>query len=269
MKKKIIKLTAVTAALILVIISPLGAYGRSLAVMSIYSESQYVESFMSERGIDIEMPSGRGWYPFVMTYNADCGFSRFTAEKNRRLTIMYNFPSFDIIKGCSRLYDPNSSYYSSFYGAYCTDGQYGFTEDGRIDKNKAGIVPEYDYTYLVLRDLGMPLYKQIFQWETRDERSDISIAGYDGWYRVDADMLVNGLAHNKTEYLRNYVQYGVPDYDIDEDFAVAEMKGVVIGKYFEECDVSVFFYIMTGSEELIEYWQKDILENTSIKITAG
>lgn len=266
MKKKLIKIVAAILITAMVIISPPGVYGVSLTVMSIYSGSQYADSLMSEKGIEIDIPSAKGWYPFVMTYNADTGFGRFISEDDRRLTIMYNFPAFDLLKGCSRLYDPASPYYSSFYGAYCTEGSYGFTDYGELDDEKAGLVPQYDYTHLVLRDLGLPLRHQTFRWETTSQVSGLSVAGYDGWSRADVDMSVNGVAHEKTGYRRNYIQYGSPGYDAGEDFETVKMKGVVIGRYFEECDASIYFYIMAPDETVIKAWQEDILKNTLIQI---
>ena len=56
---------------------------------------------MADRNIKIEIPSAEGWYPFVMTYNADSGFRAFTGDSSIRLSIMYNFPDFDPSKGAA------------------------------------------------------------------------------------------------------------------------------------------------------------------------
>lgn len=53
-----------------------------------------------------------------MTFTADAAYAAYTGQPDARLTILYNFPAFDLSRGCSRLYDPNSPYYNGFYGAY-------------------------------------------------------------------------------------------------------------------------------------------------------
>ena len=38
----------------------------------------------------------------------------FAVVASVRLSIMYNFPGFDLMKGCSRIYDTDSRYYNAF-----------------------------------------------------------------------------------------------------------------------------------------------------------
>ena len=266
-KKTIIILFITVALLIAIAFSPLGSYGLSIGAMKIYSCSEASNSYMSEKGIDIEMPSGDGWYPFVMTFNADSEFRRFSLGKANHLTIMYNFPEFDLKKGCSKIYDDKSPYYSSFYGAYCVDGDFGFDESGKLDEKMAGLVPKYDYTKLVLRDLGLSEEEQVFDWKVNGTVANSEVAGTIGWQTVDAELTVNGLLHEKKEYLRNYIQYGVPKYEVSEAFAPVNMKGRVYGKYFEEKDVSIYFYVISCDEEVIEQCDKEILKKSKISIT--
>lgn len=250
---------AVTFAL-----SPLGPYALSFGVMKVYSGMEAADSFAKEKEITIDMPSGDGWYPFVMTFNGDSGFGEFIGERDRRLTILYNFPEFDLKRGCSRIFDEESPYYSSFYGAYCVSGRYGFDENGALKEKEASKVAEYDWTRLVLRDLGLPLSQQTFEWKPSDIKTVEKLAGYEDWVCVDAEMTVNGLLHEKQEFLRNYIQYGSPAYEADEDFEVVDMKGRIYGKYFEDWDCSIYFYIITGDDDVMEQCDKEIIRESSI-----
>lgn len=130
MKKKLL-ITGIIAAVIAAFLwLPLSNYPISLAVMKVYSGIHQKDSIMAKKGISLEIPGGdstkeKDWYPFVMTFNASESFRRFIGEADGAdldLTILYNFPAFDVLKGCSTLYNPNSPYYNSFYGAYMVSG---------------------------------------------------------------------------------------------------------------------------------------------------
>ncbi len=118
------------ALLLLFCLSPAANVFYSMAVMGVYSKMNEAESLLASEEIDLSIPGGLStlrsdWYPFVMTFEANSGFRRFTGDSSLSLTILYNFPAFSLTKGCSRLYDTSSPYYNSFYGAYLvkdTDG---------------------------------------------------------------------------------------------------------------------------------------------------
>jgi hypothetical protein len=59
----------------------------------------------------------KDWYPFVITFNDDEGFSNFIG-RDLNYTVLYNFGAFEYLNGASMIYNPQSQYYSSFYGAY-------------------------------------------------------------------------------------------------------------------------------------------------------
>lgn len=64
------------------------------------------------KGFDIHIPGGLAtwktdWYPFVMTFVDNKGFQSYMGNKNLSLTILYNFPAFSLLNGCSRLFDEN------------------------------------------------------------------------------------------------------------------------------------------------------------------
>ncbi|MFR7991303.1 MAG: hypothetical protein ACLU5F_11985 [Anaerovoracaceae bacterium] len=280
MKKKKIAVGAILLAIVVFICTPFSRYPLSLLIMNVYSAVNESESLMEEKGIELSVPGGDeteadDWYPFVMTFNADRAFSDFAGESGLRLTILYNFPAFDQLKGCSRLYDPHSPYYCGFYGAYLLSGRdgkglpYGFTENGSLNVEMAAQVPRFDYQNLVLADFGIEADKQVFQWNVTEVKRDLNYAGSNGWTRVDADLTMNGTCHERDGFRRSYLQYGSPGWSPDdkdtEPFAPVNMKGRVYGKYFKEWDTGIFFYVMAADEMVLENCDRDILSRSSVR----
>ena len=280
-KKKVLAVFMV--ALIIFIISPLSRYVLSLGVMSIYSGIHERESIMADKGIILEIPGGgetpeTDWYPFVMTFNPGESFGRYAGDSSLELTIMYNFGAFDLRKGCSRLYDRQSEYYNSFYGAYLVtrkdnetgasrESPFGFDSEGHMDPEQTAIVPRFDFQHLVLGDFGIKTSEKVFEWTAETASEDVSYLGWDGWSCVDASLLVNGAAHTKKEFRQSYLQYGVPEYEVgdDEEFKPVAMRGRVYGRYFEEWDTSVFFYILTPEMETLERCDREILSKSRLE----
>ena len=249
------------------------------------------------------------WYPFVMTFNPSAeSFCRFIGEANRELTILYNFPAFDLRrgKGCSRLYDPTSPYYNAFYGAYLvtdtadisetgdtslTDTAdisdperqegtaaggkvsnrarppFGFRADGSLDLAKTGLVPQYDFEQLVLRDFGLHAQDMQFDWSVQTVQTVDGFLGYDGWSCVDADLTVSGAFHRANGFRQSYLQYGTPKYDAysDDPFAPVNMRGRVYARYFPEWESSVFFYVMAPSWEVVDNCDQQILQKSKLR----
>ena len=282
------------------VLSPFSKYILSLSLMSVYSGMHERQSIMHEKGIELAIPGGSAtketdWYPFVMTFNpSEVSFCRFIGETNRKLTILYNFPAFDLRwgKGCSRLYDPTSPYYNAFYGAYLvadaadasgTELQknaapggktsskarppFGFRADGSLDLAKTGLVPQYDFEQLVLRDFGLRAQDMQFDWRVREVRTVDGFLGYDGWNCVDADMTVSGAFHRADGFCQSYLQYGTPKYDViaDGDFAPVTMYGRVYARYFAEWESSVFFYVMAPSWEVVDNCDQQILRKSKLR----
>ena len=241
MKKKLLTIVVSLVALAVFIRSPLSNYPVSLAVMKIYSEIHARDSIMEEKGIKLHIPGGsaakeKNWYPFVMTFNADAGFQRFTGESNLKLTILYNFPAFNLWKGCSMVYDSASPYYNGFYGAYlvCRGEDetvpYGFLPDGSLDPEAAAQVPRFDFQKLVLQDFGIKTDTLVFDWKIEKIRTKVAYLGIDGWTQTDARLTVNGMQHQKEDFRRSYLQYGPPGYPLPDippeaDFAPVDMIG--------------------------------------------
>ena len=345
------RLAAAGILLLLVsfVLSPFSKYILSLSVMSVYSGMHERQSIMHEKGIELAIPGGSAtketdWYPFVMTFNpSEVSFCRFIGETNRKLTILYNFPAFDLRwgKGCSRLYDPTSPYYNAFYGAYLvtdaadvsetgdtsladaadasgTERQketaageavsrcefdtparasasdtdltsaaaerartfpadakvsnrarppFGFRADGSLDLAKTGLVPQYDFEQLVLRDFGLRAQDMQFDWTVREVRTVDGFLGYDGWSCVNADMTVSGAFHHADSFRQSYLQYGTPKYDAiaGGDFAPVTMYGRVYALYFAEWESSVFFYVMAPSWEVVDNCDRQILQKSKLR----
>ena len=345
------RLAAAGILLLLVsfVLSPFSKYILSLSVMSVYSGMHERQSIMHEKGIELAIPGGSAtketdWYPFVMTFNpSEVSFCRFIGETNRKLTILYNFPAFDLRwgKGCSRLYDPTSPYYNAFYGAYlvtdvagvsekgytsltdaadiseperqesaaagetvsrcgfdapaCASASdtdltsaaaerartfpadakvsnrarppFGFRADGSLDLAKTGLVPQYDFEQLVLRDFGLRAQDMQFDWTVREVRTVDGFLGYDGWSCVNADMTVSGAFHHADSFRQSYLQYGTPKYDAiaGGDFAPVTMYGRVYARYFAEWESSVFFYVMAPSWEVVDSCDQQILQKSKLR----
>lgn len=268
----------VLALLLLFLLSPVSNVFYSMAVMGVYSKINEADSLMTTEEIDLSIPGGlttlrSDWYPFVMTFEANSGFRRFTGDSSLSLTILYNFPAFSFVRGCSRLYDTTSPYYNSFYGAYLVkdeDGApYGFskTSDGTLypDADAVAEVPKYDFWDLVLAEFGLTGSNAVFDWNITDISEPLSYAGEEGFYRMDATLAVNGASHKYDGFTQSYFQYGKPNFPVTEALAPVPMYGRLYGKYLEEKQVSLFFYIVAADEKVLEECDKNILSKSKLK----
>ena len=261
MRKKIIILAAllVIAALLFWFFYPL----RSYVVMGVYSGQHSRESVMKQQGFEVDIPSGRGWYPFMLTYNAD-GFSAWSGI-DADMTILYNFGAFDAGTRTSAIYDADSDKYCAFYGAYVLhkdEGAFGFGDGGEADMDEIAVVVEYDYTVLVLEGFGCG--EPVFRVDGYDMQTGVSYAGSGGWTRIDADITTNGVAHTYKESKTAYLQYGPPTQTADEDFAVTELHGRLYIKYLQEYDCTVMLYVIAPDEAAVDVCDADILQTTKI-----
>lgn len=291
-RKAAVAITILTAVAVFVI-SPYSRYALSLSVMSVYSKICEQESILKEKGMELEIPGGceaekPDWYPFVMTFNpGQSAIENYLGEKGSRLTILYNFPAFDLRwgKGCSRLYDDTSPYYNGFYGAYILSSDDESQQEKRSEKAVSAVsektitaepnqqrlikligkITQFDYQRLVIGDFPIDSDQEIFQWKIRQIKKKASVAGSDGWLRIDADMLVNGALHQRKSFVRSYLQYGSPKYDVMTDFAPVEMKGRVYAKYLEEQDVTVFFYVLARTDEVLENCDRKMLQTAHLR----
>ena len=236
---------------------------RSYIVMSVYSASHARQSVLRQNGFEIYMPSFRGWYPFVMTFNAD-GFARYSGA-DAQMSILYNFGAFDLIKRTSSVYDKDSDKYSSFYGAYVieqSDGIFGFDESGKVDMGEVELAVKYDYTKLVIENFGCS--EQIFIIDDFDLEENLDYIGIEGWTKLDAALTVNGAAHNYAGYKNAYLQYGRPIKKVSEDFEETQVFGRLYMRFFEEYGCTVMIYIIAPDRDAVLACDELLSEKTII-----
>ena len=231
--------------------------------MSFYSHSENSKSVMAENNFEINIPSNNEWYPFVITFNAT-NFGRWSKTR-ADMSIMYNFAKFDIKTMSSGIFDPNSEKNSSFYGAYALhqdEGYFGY-EDGEINMDEIALTFKYDYRLLVLGDIGCEW--PVFEVDDYQIENDAEYLGSNGWTKIDAVLETNSMIHNYQEFHTNYLQYGRPRYDADEDFPIIDMHGRLYVKYFDEYQCTVIFYVVSPNVDTIEKCDKDLLQKSSIE----
>ena len=265
-----IRAVIVAVLLILYVQTPSFQWLKSLTVMAVYSTYEANNSVLKDNGLRVSIPGGlatieKDWYPFVITFNDDRGFSRY-AGRDLRMTVLYNFGYFPFYRSYSSYYDVDSPYYNSFYGAYAVqteDGSpFGFP-DGDPSIEEMGLVPEYDMKWLVLRSIGNR--NPNYDYRVTDFE-ETELLGEDGWYVFNADMTVDGAMHSYQQDYRAYLQYGRPPIATEtiEDFAPISMKGRIYGKYIEEKDLSLYFYCIATSDEVIADWEQEIMAETKV-----
>jgi len=236
---------------------------RSYVVMGVYSGQHSRESVMKQQGFTVDIPSGKGWYPFMLTYNAD-GFASWSGI-DADMTILYDFGAFDAGTRTSTIYDPQSDKYCAFYGAYVLridEGVFGFTDDGNVDMDAVTCAFEYDYTQLVIEGFGCDV--PIFAVDDYTVESGVDYAGFDGWTRIDAGLTVSGVAHNYQESYTAYLQYGPPTQAVHEDFAVTQLTGRMYLRHFEEYGCTVMLYALAPQADTVEACDAELLSETEI-----
>lgn len=270
-KRRAAVICAAFVVIIAMLVSPFFTFLRSLAVMGVYSHMHEEKGLAKEEGIELNIPGGLSspqsdWYPMVMTFVADKSYETFISEPGARLNVLYNFPAFDYSKGCSRLYDMSSPFYSSFYGAYVLrDSSNQEMAKGRPNIDRLAQIAYFDYYHLVVGDFGLTEEQELFDFEITGMEQDVTYCGYDGWVKISADMKMNGSAHNRRENVRSYLQYGAPKYSgIDKEFEAVEMSSLIYGRYFPKWDVSIYFYVIGSSAEFCNNCDADILSKSSL-----
>lgn len=266
-KKWLIWLAAAVIAMTVLLTSPMLACLRSMAVMSLISGADAKKSLPALADMSIDIPSAPGWYPFVLTFNADSTFAARTGDKEARLTILYSFPAFDHAKGCSRLFDESSPYYTSFYGAYVarlSQGAYGFESEIKSLDEAVSDLAKLDLFGLVLGDFGLNPASQVFEYSESSRTDDIEFAGSGGWTELLADMRANGAGHEAQSGVKSYWQYGRPNFPIKSPFAPIDMKCAVYAKYFPKQNVSVFFYAMAADQKVLDDCVENLLSQSII-----
>lgn len=224
---------------------------QSHAVMGVYSAQQIEGSVMRECGMGVDIPRADGWYQQMLVFNAE-GFSAWSGI-DADMTVLYSFGAFDLPARTSSLYDPDSDKYSAFYGAYVVknDGAaFGFDEGGALDMDEVTAAVEYDYTQLVMANFGCG--EPVFEVSDMTTLENAVCAGSGGWTRIDAELHLNGAAHNYGESRLAYLQYGKPMRISGPDFAETDMAGRIYAKHFPEYGCTVMMYCIAPDTESVD-----------------
>jgi len=243
-----------------------------MAVMAVYSASEYNQSVMKNHHIDIKIPGGlstgeKDWYPFVMTFNPSSSSFSKRVGRDVEISIMYNFGAFQYLKGASSYYDDDSPYYNSFYGAYVIHDErqaFGFYQDGTLNEAELSIVPDYDMRILVLRSIGCS--EPTFDYTVDDITYDNRYLGTDGWTIMTSTIETQSPIHDVKKNYQAYIQYGKPsisDYR-GVDFPDMILYGRVYAKYFEVQKLTVCFYIIGSDLEAMDACDSEILQKSEL-----
>lgn len=243
----------------------------SVIGLSIFNKKNYDDSLMKKENIEIEIGGGyetkeKDWYPLVNCYNAYY-FDKYV-NKDVELTILYNFGYFN--KNTSVIFNPNSDFYSSFYGCYIVksggDKYYGFDAESIVNVDEIVKIPEYDYKVLVAGDMGCPNDKMIMDYEIINIVEDVELSGKSDFIRIDTDVIMNGLNHQYKEFKRNYIQYGIPRYnDMYEEFELVKMKGRLYISTLKD-DLTIIYYIFSPNADIVNKCDEEIIKNAKLKI---
>lgn len=277
MNKRFIFILALSLLVIYFAHSPNTLLGlRSYIIMYPYSYKHKTESILSKKNVDLYIPGGtitreKDWYPFIMTFNDDKGFSKYTG-KDLNLTILYNFGHFEYSEGASSYYNPYSPYYSSFYGGYAIynnevpEEGFGFDKNGNINIEELSLIPKYDQTALVLPSIGCPRDRIIFEAKVDAISKDVEYMGIKGWVKVDSTIITNSPIHKYKENHRGYIQFGRPNdsYYSGEDFPVIQLKGRIYVKYIDKYNMTFVLYVMAPNMTTVENCDKKILSKSRI-----
>jgi len=277
--KRITKVIGIILAVVLVLgflllKAPLYYQARSYVVMYAYSAWEKKFSLLEKNDIVLKIPGGlstpeKDWFPFVMTFNDDRGFSEFMG-RDLSLTILYNFGSFSWNSSSSAFFDRDSPYFNSFYGGYVVQENeqnkiYGFTEEGELNLEETFAVPQYDFKYLVLQSLGCPASKLKMEILSQEITKDVEYVGYEDWVRIDSLMLVNSPEHKFKGSRRAYIQYGNPLLkDNNEEFRTMVTHGRIYARYFPEYNSTVYLYIMSPNINTLNHCDESILSKSVI-----
>lgn len=261
--------------LLLVIIFITDLYYPLRSYIIMYPMKTYHKKTGIFNDIPLKIPSGEinnnsSFYPFVLYFNSNKGFSQYI-NKDVNLSIIYNFGDFDFGNKYSNYFNPNSHYYSSFYGAYGIktkdDIPFGFNSNGSIDLDLLSSIPEYDQKYLVMSSIGLSPRDVTFEYTINNIEENMNYMNSNDWIRVDSQIKTNSPIHKYKKHYNGYIQYGVPKEidNITEDYHIVDLYGRMYIRYFKEYDSTIVFYALGKNKEVIDKIDKDILSESYIK----
>ncbi len=271
-KQKIIRILCILIAAAALLATPWMAGVRSFAVMEVYSAvcRNRAEKAVSASGARVPFLnfSGRaallseGWHPQMLFYDASEEFAS-QSGTTTRLHIYYTFPSFSVLRGESRLYEPSSPYYTAFCGAYVLSGEAcGFDRSGSLVPEEVAEAVRFDLFRLVLDDFGLDPDEGVFEWQMTGTTllKEISPLDRSVWIRLDARLRVSGAAHSRRPQVRSSLQYGTPFArgSPEEEFAPADLLGRVYALRESE-DTGIFIYVLAKEETILDAASETLL----------
>jgi hypothetical protein len=218
---------------------------RAHVVMRISSIRQYASSSLDNAGLNLDLPTGNGWFNDMLFYHAENAIND-DAGSPLDLSIFYTFGGYK--EGRSSVYTPGSGYYTSFYGAYALQGNPAPDPTPALLKRIAAV----DYETLILKDLGHPAPHGTFNVTASKTSPAGSYLGHSDWTRYDLLLKVPGAAHEKGKWLRHYWQFGTPPPLKGQPFEPTDLAGRLYAKTFPEQQLTLIIYLICESETILE-----------------
>ena len=249
---------------------------RSHVIMSAASWYESFRVLGRDEGLKIEFAAHMSdkdrelnWYSKMLLFNNfDVAFSRLglEGEGSADLSIYYTFGDFN--EGRSIIYNDRSPYNSSFHGAYIVKLNPDLQLMESVDLGKiAQAVTRYDYSSLILSQLGLNHEDAYFEPNIISVNSDISMFDCDGWVQIDSDIITRSVSHRTSGFKQHYVQFGSPNAIQDsEDFPEKTLYGRTYIRYFQEESLYVIFYILAGDQTLLEKTDETLLSHSRVVI---
>jgi len=272
-KKVSVKKIAIgLGVIVLFVVSPFFQVVKSYAVMAVYSGIHEHHSFLEDEGIKIKIPGGlrtlgKDYYPFVMTYDSSKAFSDIMGEE-MDLVILYNFGAMNWMEGASLIYDTDSPYYSSFYGAYAVAFEDRNRQFGLDDQNQPNIeeimkVTDHDLKQLVLKSVGDSDPYVVYKVNNRQFYD--TVIHNQHYLTFDADIEMDGMMHIYNKDYSAYIQYGrPPKKEQTSSFDRIQVKGRIY-MYFDKSDkISYFFYSIAPETETVDYIEEQFILKSKI-----
>ena len=211
---------------------------------------------------------GLSWFPRMLLFNATgvpLSDLYISGEGTADISIYYTYG--DFVQGRSTIYDIDSPYSSAFYGAYTIRLK---PVEGSVDLSLMELIESvtmYDYTNLILSQLGLNSEDLYFEAETDSISNYINAFGSDGWVKIDAKIKTRAMAHKANGFKQHYLQFGKPKTDKEDfDFPPMTLFGRTYAKCFKEKDIYVIFYIQAADEDLVNSTDRYLLSQSKVSI---
>ncbi len=260
-------------------------YLRSRVVMGIVTWVESEKVIGREEGLAIHFASpkkgenaGLNWFSQMILFNqSGVSFSRLGLEGSGKvdLSIYYTFGDFE--HGRSTIYDDHSPYNSAFYGAYIIKVK---PEEGIIAptvQKMTEAVTRFDYTSLILSQLGLDIEKAYFDPQVVETRSNLNLFNTDTWTMTDAIIHTRSVMHTPKSFVLHDLQFGKPkmkksEMEVSEmvsqetEFPEIKLYGRTYAKYFEDKAIYVIFYVQSPSAELVEKTDQNLILESKLRL---